>query len=185
MLFSAADFLLSASSRVLKKRSTIKIDVTTTMHPNSNVDGGNSTLRYVTALVEGRVRAVIIPDGFDPCSIVELVIDSDRHNDDVIVQFHKRSVENYYGFEERRVVLAGRIREDQPNLLLHPSHLEKPEGEDWYASELRTLKGSIYDIRDVYPAHSRLEKLDLALWDETYFTQVECFFVTDKERDRL
>ena len=45
--------------------------------------------------------------------------------------------------------------------------------------------GSIHDVRVVHSAHGLPGKIDLALWDETYFTQVECFFVTDEERDQL
>ena len=184
-LLSASDFLLSAARRVHKTSSPIKVNVTTTTYPSSNVDDGSPAPRYAQTLVEGRVRAVNMPDGYDPLSIVELVIDADRHEGDVIAQFYRRSVENYYGFEGKRVALFGNIREDRPHLLLHSSHLDEPKREDRYASELRTLKGSIHDIRTVHPAHGTLRKLDLSLWDETYFTQVECFFVTGKERAQL
>lgn len=54
-----------------------------------------------------------------------------------------------------------------------------------YAVEYCTLKGSIHDIRTVHSVHGKSGKLDLSLWEETYFTQVECIFVTDKERDQL
>ena len=184
-LLSASDFLLSAASRVCKKSSTIKVNVTTTTYPSSDVDDGSPAPRYARTLVEGRVRAVNIPDGYDPFSIVELVIDADRHKDDVIVEFYKRSVENYYGFEGKQVALVGEIREDRPHLLRYLSHLDESKREDRYASERRTLKGSIHDIRTVHPAHGKPEKLVLSLWDETYFTQVDCFFVTEKERDQL
>ncbi len=184
-LLSASDFLLSAASRVHKTSSPIKVNVTTTTYPSSDVDDGSPAPRYAQTLVEGRVRAVNIPDGYDPLSIVELVIDADGHEDDVIAQFYRRSVENYYGFEGKRVALFGNIREDRPHLLLHSSHLDEPKREDRYASERRTLKGSIHDIRTVHPAEGKPGKLDLSLWDETYFTQVDCFFVTDKEREQL
>ena len=101
MLLSASDFLLSASGRVFQKSSPIKFNVTTTVKPSSDVDDGSPAPRYAITVVEGRVRAVNIPDGFDPFSIVELVIDSDQHKDHVIAQFYKRSVEAYYGLEGR------------------------------------------------------------------------------------
>ena len=185
MLLSAADFLLSASRRVSKTSSPIKVNVTTTVELSSDVYDGNPAPRYDRTLVEGRVRAVNILDGFDPFGIVELVIDSDRHKDHVIAQFYKRNVEAYYGLEGQRVALAGNIREDRPNLLSDPSHLDDFKSEGEYAFERRTLKGSIHDIRVIHPAHGGAKKLDLYLWDETYSTQVECFFVTDKERDQL
>ena len=180
-LLSASEFLLSARSRVFKKNSPIKLSIATTVYPNSDVDDGSPAPRYKQTLVEGQVRDVNIPDGCDPFSIVELVIDSDRHKDDVIAQFYKRSVENYFGLEGQRVALFGNIREDRPHLLPHPSHLDELKRESVYGVEHRTLKGSIYDIRVVHPAHGGPEKLHLSLWDETYFSQVECFFVTDKE----
>ena len=184
-LLSASDFLLSAASRVRKTTSPIKVNVTTTTYPSLDIDDKSPAPRYAQTLVEGRVRAVNIPDGYDPFSMVELVIDADRHEDEVIAQFYRRSVENYYGFEGKRVALFGNIREELPHLLLHSSHLDEPKREDRYASERRTLKGSIHDIRTVHPAQGKPGKVNLSLWDETYFTQVDCFFVTDKEREQL
>ena len=37
----------------------------------------------------------------------------------------------------------------------------------------------------VHSAFGGSDKVALALYDETFFTQVECFFVTDEERDML
>ncbi len=184
-LLSASEFLLSASRRVFEENSPIKFNVTTTVHPSPNVDDASPAPRDAMTLVEGRVRTINIPDGFDPFSIVELVIESDHQNEDIVAQVHKRYVGNYYGLEGKRVTLAGRVREDQPHLLLHPNHLDESKIEIGYAFERRTLKGSIYDFRIVHPAHGKPKKIHLSLWDETYFTQVECFFVTDKERDQL
>lgn len=93
-LLSASEFLLSARSRAFENNSPIKLNITTTVYPNSDVDDGSPAPRYEPTLVEGRVRAENIPDGYDPLSIVEVVIDSDRHEDEVIAQFYKRHVEN-------------------------------------------------------------------------------------------
>ncbi len=185
MLLSAADFLLYAARQAFRKTSPTNLKVTTTVYPHSDRDNRSSAPRYAPTLVEGRVRAVNIPNGYDPFSIVELVIDSDHHDDEVIAQFYKRSVENYFGLEGRKVALFGNIREDRPHLLAHPRHLDELERECVYTVEHCTLKGSIHDVRTVHSAHGKPGKLDLSLWDETYFTQVECFFVTDKERDLL
>ena len=70
-------------------------------------------------------------------------------------------------------------------MLPHPSHRDELKKELTYTSGHRTLKGSVHDLRIVHSAHGGPGKVDLALWDETYFTQVECFFVTDEERDQL
>ena len=185
MLLSASDFLLSASDRVFRKSSPIKVNITTTTHPNTEDSEGRPTPRSVPTLVEGLVRAVNIPDGFDPYGIVEVVIDSDQREDEVIAQFYKRNVSDYFGLEGERVALVGRVREDQLHILPHPGHLDEPNRKQDYTSEHRTLKGSIHDIRIAHSAHGGPGKLHLALWDETYFTQVECFLVTDEERDLL
>ena len=185
MLLSASDFLLSASDRVFRKSSPIKVNITTTAYPSTGDSDGRPTPRSVTTLVEGRVRAVRIPDGFDPFSIVELVLDSDQHECDVVAQFHKRNVKDYYGLEGKRVILIGEITEGRPHLLPQPSHRDESERERRYTYERRTLRGSIHDMRIVHSVFGGAGKLDLSLYDETFFTQVECFFVTDDERDKL
>lgn len=185
MLLSASDFLLSASNRVFRKNSPIKVNITTTTYPNTEGSDGRPTPRSVPTLIEGRVRAVNIPDGFDPFSIVEIVIGSDWHEKDVIAQFYKRNAGDYYGLEGERVTLVGEVREDQPHLLQHPRHLDEPEREIRYTFERCTLRGSVHDIRIVHSVFGATEKVDLSLYDDTFFTQVECFFVTDGERDML
>ena len=185
MLMSAADFLLSASDRIFRNNSPIKVNITSTTYPNTEESEGRSTPCSVMTMVEGRVLSVNIPDGFDPYSIVELMIDSDHHDHDVIAQFYKRNVKDYYDLEGERVTLVGEIREDRPLLLRHPSHLDELKREPAYSFEHRMLKGLIHDIRIVHSAHGGTGKVSLALWDETYFTQVECFFATNDERDLL
>ena len=185
MLLSASDFLLSASDRLFRKSSPIKVNITTTTYPTTVDSDGEPMPRSVTTLVEGRVREVKTPEGFDPFSVVDLVIDSDQHEHDVIAQFYKRYARDYYGLEGERVTLIGEVREDQPYVLPHPNHMGEPERKLAYTSERRTLRGSIHDIRIVHSAFGAPEKATLALWDETFFTQVECFFVTNVERDQL
>ena len=139
MLLGASAFLLSASGWVLRKNSPIKVNSTmTTYSSNENADG-RPTPRFLTTLVEGRVRALNVPDGFDPYSIVELVIDSDQHEHEVIAQFYKRNVKDYFGLKGERVSLVGEVREDQPHLLTRPSHLDEPKQGLEYASERHTL----------------------------------------------
>ena len=185
MLVSASDFLLSASNRLFTQRSSIKIDIQQTIYPDSGDSVGEPIPPSVETLVEGRVRTVRIPRGFDPFSLVELVIDSDHHEHDVTAQFFKRYVSEYYGLEGERVELVGIIREEQPNILLDPYHLDETKRAQEYTSERLTLRGSIYDIRTIYSPFGEPRKAHLILRDETFFTGVECFFVTDDERDKL
>ena len=162
MLLSASDFLLSASDRVLRKSSPTKVNITTTTHPSTEDADGRPTPRSVTTLVEGRVCAVNIPDGFDPYGVVELVIDSDQHENEVVAHFYKRNVKDYFGLEGKRVSLVGEIREDQPHSLPHPRHLDEPRKGLGYTSEHRTLKGSIHDIRIIHSAFGGAGKLLLS-----------------------
>ena len=185
MLLGASDFLLSASDRVFRDNSPLKVNITMTTHPSAEDDEGKPMPRPVPTLVEGHVRAVRIPDGFDPNGVVELVVESDQHEHDIVAQFYKRDVKEYYGLEGERVSLIGEIREDEPHLLLRPSHLNESTREPSYTSEDRTLRGLIYDMRVVHSAYGQSEKVDLSLWDETFFTQVECFFATEGERNQL
>ena len=159
MLLSASDFLLSASDRVFRKSSPIKVNFTTTTYPSTGDSDGRPTPRSITTLVEGRVRAVRIPDGFDPFSIVELVLDSDQHERDVVAQFYKRNVEDYYGLEGKRVTLIGEITEGRPHLLPHPSHLDDSKREIGYTYKHRTLRGSIHDMRIVHSAFGGAGKI--------------------------
>ena len=185
MLLSASDFLLSASDQVFQDSSPIEVNITTETYPNTEESDGRPAPRSLVTLVEGRVRTVKIPDGFDPHGIVELAIESDQHEEYVIAQFYKRNVKDYYGLEGERVALVGEIREDEPHLLPFPSHVDEPKRKLGYTYERRILRGSIYDIGIVQPAYAGSEKVDLALWDETFFTRVECFFATDQEREEL
>ena len=185
MLVSASDFLLSASDRLFTQRSSIKINIQQTIYPDSGDSVGEPIPPSVDTLVEGRVRTVRIPGGFDPFNIVELVIDSDHHEQDVIAQFFKRHVSDYYGLEGERVSIVGRIQEDQPNILLDPHHLYEGKRMPKYTSERLTLRGLIYDMRTIHSPFGEPGKIDLVLRDETFFTGVECFFVTDEEHDKL
>lgn len=184
-LLSASEFLLSASLRAFKADSPYRVNITTTVHPNQGDDNGNATAPPITTLVEGRVRTVRVPDGFDPYSTVEVVIDSEHHQYDIAVHFYKRNVSDYYDLEGKRVSLVGEISADKPQLLQRANFLEDLKREPKYTSDSLTLRGSVYDTRVVHSAFGGSDKLVLALYDETYFTQVECFFVTDEERDML
>ena len=184
-LLSASEFLLSASFRTFKALSPYKVNITTTVHPNQGDGDGEAIAPPITTLVEGRVRTVRVPDGFDPFGTVEVVIDSDHHEHDITVQFYKRNVRDYYDLEGERVTLVGEISADEPQLLQRANYLDDLKREPRYTTEALTMRGSIYDIRVIHPALSGSGKVALALYDETFFTQVECFFVTDEERDML
>ena len=186
MLLSASAFLLSSSGRQFRMNSPYKVNVKTTTRP-ATVDSadGEPVPRFDSLLVEGRVREVRIPEGFDPFGIVEVEIDSDHHSQPIIAQFYKRNITKYHGLHGERVALGGMVRADQPQLLPHPNHLDEPTNEPTYTSEHCTLRGSVHDIRVVHSEFGGAGRVDLALYNDTYFTQVQCLFATDEERAML
>ena len=188
ILLSGAAFLLSSSDSLLEERSPIKVQSTFTTHAESIDASGDPIPPTKEAFVEGRVRSVRVPEGFDPFSIVEVIIDSDHHQYDVTAQFYKRNVKDYYGLEGKRVRLTGYTREDESHLLKgsqHLDHWEELPKEPSYVSEDRTLRGSVYDLKASPGPFGPITKFNLVLYDKTFFTLVECFFLTDEEREKL
>lgn len=185
LLLSVSDFLLDASNRIFEKRNPIKTEITITPNPDTVESNKESLSTYTTTLVEGQVHRLTIPDGFDPWSPVKLVIDSDQHKYPITAIFNRRDVEKYYGLKEKKVKLVGKISKSQPHILQGAHHLDKLNREPKYTSEHLMLRGLIYDIRIFHPKFGGAGKVDLVLYDKTFFTEVECFFVTDEECDKL
>lgn len=185
-LLSASEFLLSASDHHFRKHSPIKMKPSVTIYTDQGDSNGEPLPPSVKRiLVEGRVRTVRIPDGFDPFSKVELVIDSEQYEHDIIAQFYKRYVRDYYDLEGEKVTLGGEIREDQPHLLRNPTHVDEPQKESKYTCKPLTLRGRIYDMRRIHDGLGGPGKIDLVLHDDTFFAQIECIFATEEERNKL
>ena len=188
MLLSGASFLLAASDRLWRQRAPFKIKITATTLPETVDATGKPIPPDLQVLIEGRVRSVKIPEGFDPISLVEVVIDSDHHEHDVTTFFYKRNVSDYFGIEGNRVALAGYVREDEPHLLKDPQlldHEEKSPKEPSYSSQGLTLRGSVYDLKASPSLYEKAAGIKLVLYDKTFFTLVECFFLTEEERVKL
>ncbi|MYC35712.1 MAG: hypothetical protein F4X66_02180 [Chloroflexi bacterium] len=187
-LLSGASFLLSASDNLMRQRSPIKVTSTVTSYSQDVDDSGNPRPPMKSAYVEGQVRSVKIPEGFDPHSLVEVVIDCEHLRHDVTALFYKRNVGDYFRLQGEQVALTGYSREDEPHLLHGPQRLdrfEQSQKEAHYTSEDRTLSGSVYDLKACPPLYGRTTSFKLVLSDETYFTLVECFFLTEQERHQL
>ena len=187
-LLSGASFLLSASGNLGRQRSPVKITSTVTTYSEDVDDGGNPRPPMLSIYVEGRVRSVKIPEGFDPFSLVEVVIDCDHLGHDVTAIFYRRNVGDYFRLEGEQVALTGYVREDEPHLLHGPQILDRcdePRKEVLYTSEERTLCGSVYDLKASHPLYGQATSFKLVLSDKTFFTLVECFFLTDTERQEL
>ena len=188
MLLSGASFLLSASDRLWRQRAPFKMKSTVTTYTDAADATGKPIPPDLQVLIEGRVRSVKIPEGFDPNSIVEVVIDSDHHEHAVTAFFYKRNVSDYFGIEGDRVALAGYVREDEPHLLKDPQlldHEEKSPKEPSYSSQGLTLRGSVYDLKASPSLYEKAAGIKLVLYDKTFLTLVECFFLTEEERGKL
>ena len=188
MLLSGASFLISASDRLWWQRAPFKVKSTVTTYTDAADATGKPMPPDLQVLIEGRVRSVKIPEGFEPNSLVEVVIDSDRHEHAVTTFFYKRNVSDYFGIEGNRVALAGYVNEDEPHLLHYPrllDHAEEFPKEPSYSSQGRTLRGSVYDLIASPSLSGRATNIKLVLYDKTFFTLVECFFLTEEERGKL
>ena len=187
-LLSASGVLLNYADHSLRLNFPLNIKVTTEILTEPEGGGGRNSRRTAnTVIVEGVVRCTGIPEGHDPHGKVEVVIDSDHHDYDVTAVFNRTDVESYYGLEGVRVVLGGTSFEDEPYVLNSPQHVgdfyrvsETPS----YSFEHRTLKGSVYNLK-AYETAFKLSQTNLTLKDETYFTEVDCLFLTDEERKQL
>ena len=186
-LVSASSFLIESSARLFREHWPIKVEGTTEILRNPDKSRGHPAPPPRPMFIEGVVRSVKIPEGFDPYSTVEVVIDSDHHEHFVTTSFYKRNVESYYGLEGKSVQLYGYSSDAHPYLLENPQHEDRMNGPDQepdYTFEHRPLRGSVYNLTASQAPYG-LKKTNLVLSDKTFFTQVECLFSTDEERKKL
>ena len=180
MLLSVSEFLIEAGHRQFRQRSPVKI--TFNEITSANDEDGRESRRPTHGLVEGVVRSVRIHPGFDPFDLVEVVIASDEYDEEVTAHFHKRNVKQYSGLEGKEVELSGFIESERPYILTNPEHFDPYRVTPTYETENLTLKGIIYDFKPLRYPNVGDVKFNLVLFDETYFTHVQCFFSTDEER---
>lgn len=183
-LISASGVLLNYADSSFRQNLPISFKSTIETFPNTHADTGNARTMNTT-IVEGVVRSVRVPDGYDPHATVEVVIDSDHHEQGITAEFYRRNVEDYYSIKGERVVLGGTSYGDEPHVLYSPQHI----GETWkssasYSSERRTLKGTVYKIWPSETAYG-IPKTNLILKDDTFFSEVDCLFVANEELARL
>ena len=185
MLLRASEFFLSASDISFRERSPFKVEITERTSRDSVDDNGEPTPCVTSAFVQGRVRSVKIPEGFDPHSMVEVGIDSDHHQHEVTALFFKRNVTSYHGLEGQRVSLTGYVIENEPHLLKNPQHIDPFPDEPNYTFEHMLLRGTVYDLKACHPAFGGPPKINLILSDKTFFADVQCFFFAEEERGQL
>ena len=165
-------------------KQTLPIKVTSRVDSSQSLNGGTAGRVEYPAIIEGVVRRVKIHGSYDPFGEVEVVIDSDHHAHDVTTKFCLRDAESYYGLEGERVTLGGWSYQGQPSVLYRPYHIGLKDKSSSYTSEYRTLKGSVYNLKVSETAY-RVTQAHLILKDETFFSEVDCLFITSEERDKL
>ena len=143
-------------------------------------------------MVEGLVRSVEIPDGFDPLIQVEVVVEAELYLNgrsvldnvwEVKARFQKSSVESYYGLEGKRVSLVGLSTDAEPHILDHAHHRDVLKRDPSYTFERRTLRGTVYNLTPSVDEQGRTPKVSLVLSDSTFHAKVDCQFLTDEERE--
>ena len=180
-LLSAARVALDVAETLLRERSPFKINVTTRVHSDPERPATRP------GLVEGVVRSVSIPGGFDPHSQVQVEIESRDGSGNVTALFRKADAENYYGIDGFEVCVAGYTSDEEPSVLRGSHHVGcggRPPAEPSYSHERRVLSGIVYDLAAYETAPSQ-RAVRLILDDATYFSRVECLFTTDEEREQL
>ncbi len=127
-----------------------------------------------------------IPEGFNPYSTVDVEIETEEYGQ-LTFGVYKRNPEEYYGLKGRKITVGGFYNSNRPATLGRPSLLAI-DGEEVrnarYSVESRALQGTIYDVnRPKGPNHS--DTVNLFLVDETYFTMVQCLFLTKEEQAQV
>ena len=180
-LLSASRVALNVADQVLRDRFPIKSN--TTVH--QSIDPDRPKIRE--EFMEGVVRSLLIPEGFDPHSPVEAVIDTDDGQEVTVNLFRKMEVERYYGIEGARVVFEIYVYESEPSVIQYARFLDRSEHtpvKPFYAQEHRVLSGSVYNLEgcDFVPGQRAVR---LTLDDATYFSKVECIFSAKEEVEQL
>ena len=102
-------------------------------------------------------------------------------------EIEKRNPERYHGLEGRNITFSGYYNPNPPTVLRGPNIVEingKEDRDTSYSVETRILQGTIYDVTRPQGL-DRLDTVNLILKDETYFTTVQCLFLTEEERGQI
>ena len=152
----------------------------------SSGQGQDPSPEHMPIIVCGTVTSVNVPEGFDPHSIVEVVMETEEYGP-LTLDAHKRNPQEYHGLKGRRITVGGFYNVNRPAAVGRPNILaiDDKEGRGThYSVETRALQGTIYDV--TRPKGSdRQDIVNLFLQDETYFTIVQCLFLTGEEQGQI
>jgi len=180
-LLSASRLALKVSDHEFRKRFPVKF--TTTVHQTTDTDGPK--IRDI--FMEGVVRGLTVPEGFDPHASVEAIVDTDDGQQVSLKLFRKADVEHYHGIVGDHVTLLAYVYEDQPSVMNSAQLLDRigpTQPGTSYAHEHRTLSGTVFNLERCEFTDGQ-QAVRLILDDATYFSKVECIFSTKEEVGQL
>ena len=192
-MLGASGLILDLAKDTFRRNSPVKVETTSQTFPSSSVQQ-DATKVPKPVMVEGIVQSVNMPAGFDPHSQVDVVVKPEIYfagpssgvlPQSVTARFRKSQVESYYGIVGENVRLVGWSTESDPHILDSASHNETLNRGDSYTFEHRALRGTVYDLKKREKEGKQTAEFTLILDDYTYYTKVDCHFLTDTEREQI
>ena len=180
-LLSASRVALSVAGQVFRDHLPIKFNTTI----QQVIDPDRPKVREV--FMEGVVRALLTPEGFNPHAPVEAVIDTDDGQVITVGLFRRMEVDQYYGIAGSHIAFEAYVHEDEPSVIEYARLLYRTEhttAKPSYTQEQGIVSGTVYNLEgcDFVPGQRAVR---LTLDDATYFSKVECIFSTTKEVEQL
>ena len=190
-MMNASCMVLTLSEELAWQHSPIQPKVSVTTTGPLTGDGVGGAVERHSVMVKGVVISVKIPDDFDPNGSVEVVIHPKQYFNglekipidyDVTATFRKCDVESYFGLEGEEVELGGWVTAAEPSVLKRAQHVNRVNREASYKVDTRTLKGQAYNLVVRESSYRDSTRVTLVLRDMTFYSDVECLFVTEKEK---
>ena len=192
-MLGAAGLILNLAEDTFRRNSPVKVETTSQTFPSSSVKQ-HATKVPKPVIVEGVVQSINVPPGFDPHGQVDVVVKPEFYYDgptnselpqSVTARFRKSQVESYNGIVGENVRLVGWSTESDPHILDAASHNRPLTRGDSYTFEQRALRGTVYDLKKREKEGKQTVEFSLILDDSTYYTKVDCYFLTDEEREQI
>ena len=180
-LLCASQVALDFAFQLSRKNFPLKLNVTTTIYSDST----QSSARRI--LVQGVVRSVNVPEGFDPHAQVKVVVEPNDGSPAVTTLFRKADVESYFNLQGNSVCISGYEKDTDPLVLHGSNHTDwdyRQRSGPTYTTEFRTLKGTVFDLQRCEIGIDA-DAVRLVLEDATFYTKIECLFTTATEKEQL
>ena len=183
-IVSACGIVLDTSRFMFRRDYPVKPRITTEIISSGR--GQDQSQEFMPIIFSGRVTSVKVPEGVDPHSIVEVAIETEEYGL-LTLEVLKRNPEQYHGLAGNKITVGGYYNPDCPAVVRSSNILaiDDNEGRDTrYSVETRVLHGTIFDVsRPKGP--DRQDMVALLLKEETYFTMVQCLFLTREEQSQI